>query len=292
MRPALVALASETGHPSSSASCPCIGPMSLVSLLAPEGPGTGVRAHGRSTYATWIADRVRGGRRADDRTAGAAGGRRRRQNGRQDNVDKPGYDADMSVFDHIAIGAGIHGTAQEYSIGTRASHGCLRMGPRRQPPLPAGPVGTPVLIAQHGVARVAASVGFPRELSRFETLAMTQAAMKITVAEQDGVTVVAVAGVLDAGGAPVLGDRFDALLAEGVQRFVIDLAALRFMDSSGIAVLVRLFKRVRIGHGDVRLAATQPAVEKILRLVRLDRVFDLHPDVERAVASFSASPAA
>ena len=47
----------------------------------------------------------------------------------------------------IANGVGIHGTAQEYSIGSRASHGCIRMRVadvidlfRRVP------VGTPVLI--------------------------------------------------------------------------------------------------------------------------------------------------
>jgi hypothetical protein len=47
----------------------------------------------------------------------------------------------------IANGVGIHGTSQEYSIGTRASHGCIRMRVadvidlfRRVP------VGTPVLI--------------------------------------------------------------------------------------------------------------------------------------------------
>lgn len=51
-------------------------------------------------------------------------------------------------------GVGIHGTAQEYSIGTRASHGCLRMRVRDVSDLyPRVPVGTPVLIAQHGVAR-------------------------------------------------------------------------------------------------------------------------------------------
>lgn len=115
--------------------------------------------------------------------------------------------------------------------------------------------------------------------------------MEVTVGQEAGVTVVAIAGTLEAGTAPELGTRLDALLAEGIQRFVIDLSGLRFLDSSGIAVLVRLFKRVRIGHGDVRLAGAQPPVEKILKLVRLDRVFDVHPDVGAAVASF-ATPAA
>jgi lipoprotein-anchoring transpeptidase ErfK/SrfK len=44
-------------------------------------------------------------------------------------------------------GVGIHGTAAEYSIGTRASHGCIRMRVADVVDLyPRVPVGTPVLI--------------------------------------------------------------------------------------------------------------------------------------------------
>lgn len=111
--------------------------------------------------------------------------------------------------------------------------------------------------------------------------------MELRVTEADDVTVVTVSGTLEAVSAPALGEQLDALLAAGAQRFVIDLAGVRFLDSSGIAVLVRLFKRVRIGHGDVRLAGLQPPVEKIIRLVRLDRVFDVYADCDQAVTSYS-----
>jgi lipoprotein-anchoring transpeptidase ErfK/SrfK len=44
-------------------------------------------------------------------------------------------------------GVGIHGTAEEWSIGTRASHGCFRMRVGDVKRLYARvPVGTPVLI--------------------------------------------------------------------------------------------------------------------------------------------------
>jgi lipoprotein-anchoring transpeptidase ErfK/SrfK len=47
----------------------------------------------------------------------------------------------------IHDGVGIHGTGQEYSVGSRASHGCLRMRVADVVALyPRVPVGTPVLI--------------------------------------------------------------------------------------------------------------------------------------------------
>lgn len=109
--------------------------------------------------------------------------------------------------------------------------------------------------------------------------------MDISVERENGVTVVGVNGDVEAGSASQLRDRLDTLLGDGAQRFVIDLGGVRFMDSAGIATLVQLFKRVRIGHGDVRLCALQPSVEKIFTLVRLHRVFDTYPDRATAVGS-------
>ncbi|MFQ5595365.1 MAG: STAS domain-containing protein [Anaerolineae bacterium] len=105
--------------------------------------------------------------------------------------------------------------------------------------------------------------------------------------EPNGMTLVAVvAGDVDAATAPELREKFDELLAEGQQNFVIDLSGVGFMDSSGLAALVQLFKRVRIGHGDVRLCGLQPEVQRVFELTRLDRVFDLFPDRSQALASF------
>jgi lipoprotein-anchoring transpeptidase ErfK/SrfK len=50
-------------------------------------------------------------------------------------------------FLSLGGGVGIHGTAEEWSIGTRASHGCIRMRVRDVERLaPVVPLGTPVLI--------------------------------------------------------------------------------------------------------------------------------------------------
>ena len=47
----------------------------------------------------------------------------------------------------LAGGVGIHGTGEDYSIGSRASHGCIRMHVADVKDLfRRVPVGTPVLI--------------------------------------------------------------------------------------------------------------------------------------------------
>ena len=101
------------------------------------------------------------------------------------------------------------------------------------------------------------------------------------------VTVVTVEGFVDASTVGDLRDTLERLVREGRQRFVIGLAGVPFMDSSGLATLVQTFKRVRIGEGDVRVAGLQDEVLRVFQLVRLDRVFDLYPDAPAAVASFA-----
>jgi anti-sigma B factor antagonist len=101
------------------------------------------------------------------------------------------------------------------------------------------------------------------------------------------VTVVTVEGFVDASTVGDLRDTLERLVREGRQRFVIGLAGVPFMDSSGLAALVQTFKRVRIGEGDVRIAGLQDEVLRVFQLVRLDRVFDLYPDAAAAVASFA-----
>jgi len=110
--------------------------------------------------------------------------------------------------------------------------------------------------------------------------------MEIKVERDSTVAVVAVSGDVDAATAPQLRQQFDELLGNGDQNFVIDLSGVAFMDSSGLATLVQLFKRVRIGHGDVRLCGLQPEVRRIFELTRLDRVFDIFPSRQEAVASY------
>ncbi len=111
--------------------------------------------------------------------------------------------------------------------------------------------------------------------------------MELVVEQREGAALVHLSGDVDAGSVHLLRDAFDRLVAEGQHRFVVDLAEVPFMDSAGLACLVQLFKRVRIGEGDVRISALQPAVLRIFELVRLTRVFALFDTADDAYESYA-----
>jgi len=110
--------------------------------------------------------------------------------------------------------------------------------------------------------------------------------VQIDVSKEGDVVVVTVEGDLDANTSPDLRAKFEELIGQGENQYIIDLAGVAFMDSSGIAALVNLFKRVRIGAGDVKLCGIREEIMKIFRLTRLDRVFDIFDTRAEAVASF------
>jgi len=59
-----------------------------------------------------------------------------------------------------------------------------------------------------------------------------------------GAQVVKLIGEIDISNADTLEAKLDQIVGQGTERLVFDLGALEFMDSSGIAMLIRITGRV------------------------------------------------
>src|SRR5690242_7297251 len=58
-------------------------------------------------------------------------------------------------------------------------------------------------------------------------------------------------------------------------RFTIDLSGVTFIDSSGLAMLVRIRRAATYAGMDLRLAGTPPRVRQLLEITGLDEPFGL-----------------
>ncbi|MCB0210145.1 MAG: STAS domain-containing protein [Anaerolineae bacterium] len=102
-----------------------------------------------------------------------------------------------------------------------------------------------------------------------------------------GVTVVKPKGRFDAFSAPSMRERFDELLGNGNNKFIVDLSETTFLDSAGMAVLVSLLKRARYANGDTKLVwPIEPAAKRILHLTRFDQVFEMNDTMDVALKRF------
>ena len=111
----------------------------------------------------------------------------------------------------------------------------------------------------------------------------------LSTRECDGQVIVALRGVLDVADAVSVAAALTAVAAR--QRdIVVDLAGLEFIDSSGVAALVRGRRQARYAGGELLLAAPQQQVLRVLTLTRLIDVFPVHASVAEAVGSAGHSP--
>ncbi len=112
--------------------------------------------------------------------------------------------------------------------------------------------------------------------------------MEIIKVKNGTTNVVSVAGSIDAMTAPDLAAFFQREIPEGGTRWVADLSALDYTSSAGLRVLLAAVKAARASGGDLRLAAVQRNVNRILDMSGFTGIIQCHPDVAAAVASFDA----
>jgi anti-sigma B factor antagonist len=97
----------------------------------------------------------------------------------------------------------------------------------------------------------------------------------VRVVSLDGPVVVSVRGEIDIASAPVLWERLAEAIPTAQERLVVDLTDTTFMDSMGLSVLVRAFKRLRHGGADLVLRSPNGSVRRVLNITRLDTVITI-----------------
>jgi anti-sigma B factor antagonist len=66
-------------------------------------------------------------------------------------------------------------------------------------------------------------------------------------------------------------------------QIILDLSNVPYMDSSGVASLVKLLARLRREKVPLRLAGLRPRVRSVFEITRLDTVFDIYASVQEAM---------
>ena len=64
---------------------------------------------------------------------------------------------------------------------------------------------------------------------------------------------------------------------------LIDLTNIEYLSSAAIGVLINTKRALQKVSGDVTLCGLRPEIEQVFRICRLDRTFDIYPDLESAL---------
>jgi anti-sigma B factor antagonist len=110
--------------------------------------------------------------------------------------------------------------------------------------------------------------------------------MKLETGIIDGVTIVGIPlERLDASNSKEFKKLMETIMAHN-SKIAVDLAAVRFMDSSGLGALLSCLRVVANQKGDLKLFGMKVTVRALFELVRMHRIFEIVASQEDAVAAF------
>lgn len=80
-------------------------------------------------------------------------------------------------------------------------------------------------------------------------------------------------------------DLLHNLLDEGKKNIIVDLAGVKFMNSSGLGMLISGFTSVKNAEGTFKLARATEKINSLLVITKLITIFDNYETVDEAVQS-------
>lgn len=113
----------------------------------------------------------------------------------------------------------------------------------------------------------------------------------------DGVQVVSVRGELDLSTAAELEPSLEEIVSGGDAALLIDLTECEFIDSTGIALIVRSWQRLDRagndgGRGRVAVCTGNDQVRRVLEVTGLESSIAIHEGREAALAVLRSAPPA
>ena len=111
--------------------------------------------------------------------------------------------------------------------------------------------------------------------------------LEITTREFGRVVVVDVVGKLTTSeGRTQLRDLIHVCSETGHKRFLLNLAGVDYVDSSGMGELVRCFSTVRQRGGEMKLVQVNKRVADLLQITRLNTLFEIYGEEQVALRAF------
>ncbi len=93
---------------------------------------------------------------------------------------------------------------------------------------------------------------------------------------------------IDAASATGFKNTLGAWIQKGEKLIVLDLSEVDFIDSTGLGAIVSVLKSLG-DEGELIICNPRETVMSLFRLTRMNRVFQILPSVEEAVANISGT---
>lgn len=107
--------------------------------------------------------------------------------------------------------------------------------------------------------------------------------MDINIEHKDNTVIIKPFGEIDLHNSPQLRKTLQEVIKQDTANLLIDLEAVSYMDSSGLATLVEVFQHIQKLGKKLALFSLQDTVKNIFSITRLDEIFPIYPSRKEAL---------
>lgn len=113
--------------------------------------------------------------------------------------------------------------------------------------------------------------------------------MKIKTTEKYEAVIIALKGnVMGGDDTKMFNEHLHKLIEEDKKNVVIDLSGVKFMNSSGLGMLIGGLTTLKKADGVLKLASVTDKIESLLMITKLITIFDSYDTVDEAVKAFAS----
>jgi anti-anti-sigma factor len=101
---------------------------------------------------------------------------------------------------------------------------------------------------------------------------------------EDGIRTFTIRGELDMGTAPDLERKLEPALEDSAAPIMLDLSGCEFIDSTGIALIVRAWQQLGRESGRLALCSDNLQVRRLLKITGVESSIPIHEQCDDALA--------
>lgn len=107
--------------------------------------------------------------------------------------------------------------------------------------------------------------------------------MDYTITDKENYTLISVSGrLIEKSQADGLIKEFEDLNDNGKKKYLMDLAALDYVNSTGLNLLIGMFTQARNAGGELVIGGISPKVKKLMVMTKLDSIFKIYDSADEA----------
>lgn len=107
---------------------------------------------------------------------------------------------------------------------------------------------------------------------------------------QEGKSILALEGYLDAHTAPQFEKAVEEEFEAGRIQIIVDCSKLSYISSAGLGVFMSFVEEIREVGGDIKICGLTPKVFQVFEILGFPALFDIVDDIPAAMKKYAESP--